>query len=57
MGVSVGAERTRSLQHRLRKGTSVFAFSTLVGISVLLVSLTFLFLKIELGVDRIARCP
>ncbi|CAK9048525.1 unnamed protein product [Durusdinium trenchii] len=56
MGVSVGAERTRSLQHRLRKGTSVFAFSTLVGISVLLVSLTFLFLKIELGVDRIARC-
>ncbi len=56
MGINVGAERTRSMLRLFRKGTTVFAFSTLIGASIVLLSLTFLFLKNEMPVARYARC-
>ena len=55
MGISVGAERrTKSLLHRLRNGTSMLAFGTFLASSVVLISLSFFFLKVE--INKISRC-
>ncbi|CAE7230916.1 mok11 [Symbiodinium natans] len=57
MGISVGAERSsRSLLRKFRKGTSVFALATFTATGIALVVLMGIFLKIQMPVDRIARC-